>query len=168
MFPKPPRTEPKARKPLKRKTRVVTRRTKARKGRLRGKEIETLRYACFERDEYKCVRCGRPVRFERGHADSGEMAHIKAKRRHGDSLSNVRTLCGPFANGCHAKEHNFGPSGVKPCKKKEEAMATIHIQNMKDQDGVARPGEPYPRPYVTLIDGRTMTYKEWMDAKQPA
>lgn len=46
-------------------------------------------------------------------------------------------------------------------------MATIHTYKPGDTDGVARPGEPYPRPYVTLKDGRTMTYKEWTDAGQP-
>lgn len=41
-------------------------------------------------------------------------------------------------------------------------MATVHIVRIENQDdmaGVARPGEPYPRPFVTLLDGRTMTYK---------
>jgi hypothetical protein len=48
-----------------------------------------------------------------------EMAHVRGKRNHGDSLDNVRSLCGPWANGCHAKEHNWGKSMTKPCKKKE-------------------------------------------------
>jgi hypothetical protein len=50
-------------------------------------------------------------------------------------------------------------------------MATVHIvniQNQADKHGFSRPGEPHPRPYVTLQDGRTMTYKEWMDAGQPS
>lgn len=46
-------------------------------------------------------------------------------------------------------------------------MATIHTVKPCDKDGVTRPGEPYPRPYVTLKDGRTMTYKQWMDAGTP-
>jgi hypothetical protein len=47
-------------------------------------------------------------------------------------------------------------------------MATVHIQKPGDVEGGTRPGEPHPRPYVTLQDGRTMTYKEWMDAGQPS
>lgn len=50
-------------------------------------------------------------------------------------------------------------------------MATVHIvniQNQNDKHGFARPGEPYPRPYVTLNDGQAMSYKKWMDAGSPA
>jgi 5-methylcytosine-specific restriction endonuclease McrA len=38
------------------------------------------------------------------------MAHITAKRRGGDSLENVKTLCAQ----CHHLEHVFGPSMTKP------------------------------------------------------
>ncbi len=106
MFPKPPKTE---RKP---KKRVKRYRAKARKGRLRGNPLEALRLACFERDGYRCVDCGMPVRFERGYPDSGDMAHVGAKRRYGDNLPNVRTKC--FT--CHRIiEHRYGPTGLKPC-----------------------------------------------------
>jgi 5-methylcytosine-specific restriction endonuclease McrA len=43
------------------------------------------------------------------------MAHIKAKRIGLDVLSNVRTLC----SRCHRKEHEWGPTGIKPVPKKE-------------------------------------------------
>jgi hypothetical protein len=55
-------------------------------------------------------RCRKSVTWESGH-----MAHIKAKRRNGDSLDNVRTLCAE----CHGLEHAYGPSGIKPCPPKE-------------------------------------------------
>lgn len=86
-------------------------RSKPRQGRLKGKALRNLREACFERDGYKCRECHRSVLWFSGH-----MAHIKAKRRHGDSLENVRTLCGE----CHAKEHN---AGGKPCPRKVLGVA---------------------------------------------
>ena len=46
--------------------------------------------------------------------NSMHMAHIKAKRSGGDSLENVRALCGD----CHRTSHAFGPSMQKPCPKK--------------------------------------------------
>jgi 5-methylcytosine-specific restriction endonuclease McrA len=97
-------------------------RSKPRPGRLKGKAMKALRLACFERDGYRCqaehslfeswefiVKCLRPVTWESGH-----LAHIGAKRRHGDSLENVRTLCAE----CHLIEHQYGKSGVKPCPSK--------------------------------------------------
>lgn len=108
MFPKPPRKEKKPRKPIQR-TRVRTRRTKARRGRLKGEDIARLRAACFDRDGFRCVDCG-SIR-------DLQMAHIRGKRRHGDSLSNVRTKC--FE--CHiVKEHQYGPTGLKPVPAKKE------------------------------------------------
>jgi 5-methylcytosine-specific restriction endonuclease McrA len=108
MFPKPPRTELKARKPIQR-TRVRTKRAKARPGRVRGKQLVQLRKECFERDRFQCVACGSGVTWE-----SGEMAHVGAKRRYGDNLSNVRTKC--FR--CHRIiEHcNGGVEKVVPTK----------------------------------------------------
>jgi cytochrome c553 len=43
------------------------------------------------------------------------MAHIGAKQRFGDDLSNVSTQCGR----CHREEHQHGKSRQKPCPKKE-------------------------------------------------
>jgi 5-methylcytosine-specific restriction endonuclease McrA len=90
-------------------------RTKPRPGRLKGEDLEALRLSCFIRDGWKCKECGKGVAL-RPHecAWSAHMAHIKAKRIGGDSLDNVRTLCGD----CHRKEHNYGPSMTKPCPPK--------------------------------------------------
>lgn len=43
------------------------------------------------------------------------MAHIKGKRKYGDSLDNVQTECGY----CHRTYHNCGPSRDKPCPSKQ-------------------------------------------------
>lgn len=79
--------------------------------RLTGDDLADLRVQCFIRDGWKCQGCGCEVsmnglfRFKRA-----EMAHIRTKRNHGDTLSNVRTLC----PDCHRLEHNGG----KPCPPK--------------------------------------------------
>jgi 5-methylcytosine-specific restriction endonuclease McrA len=102
-------------------------RSKPRPGRLKGADMEQMRRDCFERDRYQCQghrpmwnwfterwepeKCLRYVTWENGH-----MAHIGAKRRHGDSLDNVRTLCGE----CHGIEHQWGKSMTKPCPRKEQ------------------------------------------------
>jgi 5-methylcytosine-specific restriction endonuclease McrA len=125
------------RSPIKRGRPVKKVRSKPRAGRLKGAALEKLRRECFERDGYRCQawemgvvgwfrvefpshresipifglrRCRKSVTWESGH-----MAHIKAKRRNGDSLDNVRTLCAE----CHGLEHAYGPSGIKPCPPKE-------------------------------------------------
>jgi 5-methylcytosine-specific restriction endonuclease McrA len=108
------------RRPPMKRTRVKKVRSKPRAGRLKGAALEQLRRDCFERDGYRCqgfihsecglwFTCRKLVTWESGH-----MAHIGAKRRHGDSLDNVRTLCAE----CHRIEHAYGPSGVKPCPPK--------------------------------------------------
>jgi 5-methylcytosine-specific restriction endonuclease McrA len=109
------------------RSRIKSRRKKARPGRLRGPALKALRLACFERDGYRCRNCGVSVFWGESDADTpywalrgtrrGHMAHIGAKRRHGDSLDNVRTLCGT----CHGIEHQYGKSGVKPCPSKEHS-----------------------------------------------
>ncbi|MGI4812090.1 MAG: HNH endonuclease [Janthinobacterium lividum] len=65
------------------------------------------------RDKGRCQACGVDTRYATGHMfeNSYHMAHIKAKRMGGDSLENVRTLCGR----CHRNEHN---AGGKPCPRK--------------------------------------------------
>jgi 5-methylcytosine-specific restriction endonuclease McrA len=96
-------------------------RAKVRPGRLKGKALEQLRRDCFERDLYRCQAeipgfadvCGNRVTWESGH-----MAHIGAKRRHGDSLDNVQTLCGT----CHGLEHQYGKSFQKPCPPKGNSV----------------------------------------------
>lgn len=96
---------------------IRKKRSKPRPGRLQGKDMDALRLACFERDRWRCVVCGRPVSsmLDHEHGFSAHMAHIKGKGMHGDSLSNTRTECGR----CHREYHNFGPSRTKPCPKKE-------------------------------------------------
>ena len=119
--PKPEPKQAKPRKPRKpiQRTRVRKVRSRARPGRLKGEGILVLREACFERDRGICVRCGIPLRLERGHWNSMEMAHLRGKRNWGDSLDNVRALCGPWANGCHRTEHIFGKTLTKPVPPKD-------------------------------------------------
>ena len=95
-------------------------RTKPRRFRLKGKDLTDLRNKCFERDWCVCQECKREcdatASYERDH--SAHMAHIQAKRRGGDSLPNVRTLCGK----CHRLEHAGGK--VVPAKEvRKEEMA---------------------------------------------
>lgn len=115
-------------------------RTKARPGRLKGQALTDLRRQCFERDGYRCqaIRiermgwfqiswnqhipiygprvCLEPVTWE-----TGEMAHVKAKRRHGDSLANVTTM----SKRCHELSHAYGPSGVKPVPLKPKSVSPV-------------------------------------------
>ena len=90
-----------------------------RPGRLKGADLEQLRVDCFFRDHWKCRSCGCYVFMSLPQEDnkSAHMAHIKAKRMGGDSLENVRTLCGK----CHRLEHAYGKSLEKPVPKKEVA-----------------------------------------------
>lgn len=94
---------------------IRSRRTKPRPGRLKGDDLDDLRVACYERDTL-CDECDQYTIFNAPHewSNSFHMAHIQGKRMHGDSLENVRTLCGD----CHRKEHNFGKSMEKPVPKK--------------------------------------------------
>lgn len=110
--PKPAKSEPKPRKPI-RRTRVKTRRTKARPGRLKDEEMSALRKAAFERDGGICQYCFLPC------SETGwDLAHVRGKRMWGDRLDNVRVK----HERCHRIiEHAYGPSGIKPCKKKERA-----------------------------------------------
>lgn len=85
-------------------------RSKPRAGRLKGKALKKLRWECYERDGRQCVECGRSVPFDGDIYTRMHMAHIGAKRRHGDSLDNVRTLC----FWCHDKEHNPKAVPAKP------------------------------------------------------
>lgn len=72
--------------------------------RLKGKDYDALRLACWERDLGKCRSCGLSTVFGLPHewGISYHMAHIRTKRNNGDTLENVRTLCGD----CHRAEHN--------------------------------------------------------------
>jgi 5-methylcytosine-specific restriction endonuclease McrA len=92
-----------------------------RAGRLEGEELDALRAACFQRDNFTCTYCNLTVYSDLPHEDpaSAHMAHIQAKRRGGDNLSNVQTECG----ACHRAYHNFGKSRTKPCKSKREVAS---------------------------------------------
>ena len=72
--------------------------------RLKGKALERLRRACYERDERCCRECGVPLIWESGYLNSMHMAHIIPKAKGGDVLDNVRTLCPKH----HAIEHSNG------------------------------------------------------------
>lgn len=104
---------------MKRSTKPMKKsRSKPRPGRLKGKDMETLRRDCFERDGYRCQHrtylslmggelwevCMKPVTWETGH-----MAHIVSRGRGGkDELSNVLTKCAE----CHMiREHHEGNGG---------------------------------------------------------
>ena len=80
--------------------------------RLVGKDLAELRLQCFERDGWRCQKCGVIVRDVPLSLDlhRAEMAHIHAKRNGGDTLDNVQTLCA----SCHKREH----AGGKPCPPK--------------------------------------------------
>jgi hypothetical protein len=45
-----------------------------------------------------------------------------------------------------------------------EVTYNSEIKGKFPPEGTIRPGEPLPRPFVTLNDGTVMTWKEW-DAK---
>src|ERR1700735_3522434 len=79
--------------------------------RLRGKAMEDLRLDCFLRDGGRCIECRRELFYETlwpGHEARYHMAHIRNKRMYGDTLENVRALCGD----CHRAEHgNPKPKG---------------------------------------------------------
>lgn len=77
--------------------------------RLRGKELEALRRAVFERDCWKCKECGVSCGWVTGH-----LAHIQSRGAGGsDTESNTRLLCAK----CHSREHNAGGKPV-PAKVK--------------------------------------------------
>lgn len=51
-------------------------------------------------------------------------------------------------------------------------MATVHIASPVNgkypPEGTILPGEPFERPYVTLNDGKVMTFAEWSAKGNPA
>jgi len=72
--------------------------------RLKGLELEQMRWNCYVRDEGRCVVCQRRLRFERGGFNSMHMAHVEGRGAGGsDTLENVQTKC----FDCHiVLEHN--------------------------------------------------------------
>jgi len=68
--------------------------------RLKGKAMEALRLACYERDKGRCQQCGEWVSWEAFH-----MSHIIPKAKGGDVIDNVRVKC----QYCHiGLEHGKG------------------------------------------------------------
>jgi 5-methylcytosine-specific restriction endonuclease McrA len=67
--------------------------------RLKGKALEELRIAVFQRDAFRCSECDRSVTWESGH-----LAHIISRGAGGsDTMENTRVLC----STCHlVGEHN--------------------------------------------------------------
>jgi len=104
MHPKPPRTEPKQRKPLKR-TRPRKVRSRPRRGRLKNEDMSALRKGSWEERRSLCFYCHRPCSEERD-----DLAHIRGKAMWGDNPENVS----PAHKECHHRFHAYGPSGVKP------------------------------------------------------
>lgn len=96
---------------LKRSTKPIRPRKKAERRvgklgivRLSGQALVDLRNACYMRDHGLCRECGKPLLFDaewKGHPDRYHMAHIGNKRMYGDTIENVRALCGD----CHRAEH---------------------------------------------------------------
>ena len=79
--------------------------------RLSGEAMERLREECFVRDSGHCRQCGKLIWYctsWAGDPDRYHMAHIRNKRMYGDTLENVRALCGD----CHRAEHG-NPKGTK-------------------------------------------------------
>lgn len=75
-----------------------------------GADLTALRDACWERDKGICQTCGKRLyRYERfiGDSDAYHMAHRGNKQMYGDTLENVRALCGEDHVGNHS-EHNCG------------------------------------------------------------
>ena len=95
---------------------MIRPRKKPRPGRLKGEELESLRWQCYQRDAGRCKKCliytfySAPQEW----ANSYHMSHKVAKARGGDNLDNVETLCG----ACHRAFHNYGPTMEKPCPPK--------------------------------------------------
>jgi len=79
--------------------------------RLSGKAMEELRLQCFRRDRGHCQECGQRLMWDAwtGASQSYHMAHIRNKRMYGDTLENIRALCGD----CHRAEHGNPRARVK-------------------------------------------------------
>jgi hypothetical protein len=85
-------------------TYIRSRRSKPRRGRLRGKDMSELREAAFQRDGGICQHCFLPCG-----EDTWDLAHVRGKRMWGDRLDNVRIK----HKYCHRiLEHN--PKVVPP------------------------------------------------------
>ena len=85
--------------------------------RLYRNALEALRDACWERDKGECQTCASPlIRYPawEGDPNAYHMAHIRNKRMYGDTLENVRALCGC----CHTRDKAEHNCGGKPLPRK--------------------------------------------------
>ena len=73
--------------------------------RLKGKEMEALRLACYERAGGICEQCGEFAPWDGPFWIKGDLCHIERRNKGGDVLSNVKWK----HHSCHMKEHG----GVK-------------------------------------------------------
>ena len=100
-------------------------RNKPRPGRLKGDDLETLRVQRLQYDGWRCVECNVSVSDDLPdwHDRKAHMAHVQGKRMHGDSMDNVRTLCGLH----HRLEHAYGKDFKKPCPSKQSVYKTPDV-----------------------------------------
>ena len=63
--------------------------------RVKGKDMQALRIACFLKYGGRCDECNviTWLNAPDEHPRKADMAHIRGKRNHGDSIDNVRNLC---------------------------------------------------------------------------
>lgn len=85
-----------------------------RRGELSAKEKEIIRHAVYERDQGRCVDCGKPVTEKAGYWDAMHLMHLRSLGAGGDwSMENLATGC----IYCHiGKRHN---AGGKPVLRKD-------------------------------------------------
>ena len=91
---------------------IRSKRTKPRPGRVKGAEMAELRQAAWERDKGICQFCFTPA-----NPANWQLAHKRAKRRHGDDIHNVH-VSHPI---CHHLSHVYGATMTKPCPPKNNA-----------------------------------------------
>ena len=85
--------------------------------------VEQIRRQVFKRDDYRCVKCGLMVVWDRGFSNSGEMDEVQARGKcvagddghyhsGGVSVANCQTLCKRCHTG-HGGKHDRAPSFSK-------------------------------------------------------
>lgn len=108
-----PKTPIKAKRPSKR---INPRRRDPRPGRLSTEEIGKVREQRYAEQGGRCLKCGKKVPLNGDIFTRGHLAHKRNKRMWGDGPENIKGIECPT---CHLViEHQYGPSGQKPCPKK--------------------------------------------------